>query len=216
VTGEGAVRILCNVAKFAFDDPIVYQNQPGVSHLHQFFGNTAVNAFTTADSIANVGNGTCSGGIANRTGYWTPAMVDASGQIVPPTDWSSGAGTTIYYKVGYDDAGERHHAGADGAAHDRGRQDLVERDAESGARLVDVRRPGTGIQRDDSRLRRSRRARGDLPAVLGRRAPRFAGSQVAHELSDLFEQRAARSVPRSIQRRSRRSRSCSTGRCRRA
>jgi hypothetical protein len=102
VTGEGAVRILCNVAKFAFDDPIVYQNQPGVSHLHQFFGNTAVNAFTTADSIANVGNGTCSGGIANRTGYWTPAMVDASGQIVPPTDWSTGAGTTIYYKVGYE------------------------------------------------------------------------------------------------------------------
>jgi hypothetical protein len=102
VTGEGAVRILCNVARFAFDDPIVYQNQPGVSHLHQFFGNTAVNAFTTADSIANVGNGTCSGGIANRTGYWTPAMVDASGQIVPPTDWSTGAGTTIYYKVGYE------------------------------------------------------------------------------------------------------------------
>jgi hypothetical protein len=101
VTGEGAVRILCNVAKFAFDDPIVYQNQPGVSHLHQFFGNTAVNAFTTADSIANVGNGTCSGGIANRTGYWTPAMVDANGQIVAPTDWSTGAGTTIYYKVGY-------------------------------------------------------------------------------------------------------------------
>jgi hypothetical protein len=95
VTGEGAVRILCNVAKFAFDDPIVYQNQPGVSHLHQFFGNTDVNAFTDSASIASTGSSTCSGGIANRTGYWTPAMVDADGGIVTPST------ATIYYKSGY-------------------------------------------------------------------------------------------------------------------
>jgi hypothetical protein len=103
VTGEGAVRILCNLAKMAFDDPIVFPGQPGVSHLHQFFGNTNVNAFTNADSIANAGNGTCSGGIANRTGYWTPAMIAADGTIVAPTTWTNnlGGGTTIYYKVGY-------------------------------------------------------------------------------------------------------------------
>jgi len=94
-TGEGANRFLCAYAKMAFDDPIVYPGKPGASHLHQFFGNTAVNAFTTADSIAAVGNSTCSGGIANRTGYWTPAMIDAAGQIVPPTT------ATIYYKSGY-------------------------------------------------------------------------------------------------------------------
>lgn len=103
VTGEGAVRILCNLAKMAFDDPIVFPGQPGVSHLHQFFGNTGVTAFTDSASIASTGNSTCSGGIANRTGYWTPAMIDASGNVVPPVDWpDQNGGTTIYYKVGYE------------------------------------------------------------------------------------------------------------------
>ena len=90
-TGEGANRFLCAYAYMAFDDPIVYPRKPGVSHLHQFFGNTNVSAFTTTDSIATTGNSTCSGGIANRTGYWTPAMIDATGNIVTPTT------ATVYY-----------------------------------------------------------------------------------------------------------------------
>jgi hypothetical protein len=94
-TGEGANRFLCAYANMRFDDPIVFPGEPGKSHLHQFFGNTHVNAFTTTDSIATTGNSTCSGGIANRTGYWTPAMVDAMSRVVPP------ARATIYYKSGY-------------------------------------------------------------------------------------------------------------------
>src|SRR5436190_523213 len=34
----GAFRTGCQLTKFAFDDPIVYPNQPGKSHLHTFFG----------------------------------------------------------------------------------------------------------------------------------------------------------------------------------
>jgi hypothetical protein len=94
-TGEGANRFLCAYAYMAFDDPIVFPGEPGKSHLHQFFGNTQVNAFTTADSIAAVGNSTCSGGTANRTGYWTPAAIDAKGHVITPTT------ATIYYKSGY-------------------------------------------------------------------------------------------------------------------
>jgi hypothetical protein len=94
-TGEGANRFLCAFANMRFDDPIVFPGQPGKSHLHQFFGNTNVTAFTTSDSIAATGNSTCSGGIANRTGYWTPAMIDAGGQLVTPST------ATIYYKSGY-------------------------------------------------------------------------------------------------------------------
>jgi hypothetical protein len=90
----GAFRMVCTFAKFAFDDPIVYPKHPGVSHLHMFFGNTGVNAYTTPDSLFT-GNSTCAGGIANRTGYWTPAMIDTrTGTIVKPGP------ITIYYKSG--------------------------------------------------------------------------------------------------------------------
>ena len=34
--------------QLAKDDPLVYPGQPGVSHLHQFFGNTG----TTSGSVA--------------------------------------------------------------------------------------------------------------------------------------------------------------------
>jgi hypothetical protein len=94
-TGEGANRFLCAFAGMRFDDPIVFPGQAGKSHLHQFFGNTDVTASTTSSTIGSNGNSTCSGGTANRTGYWTPAMVDAKGNVVAPTT------ATIYYKSGY-------------------------------------------------------------------------------------------------------------------
>jgi hypothetical protein len=94
-TGEGANRFLCAYAKMAFDDPIVFPGQPNASHLHQFFGNTDVNANTTSETIGSTGSSTCSGGTANRTGYWTPALIDAGGNVVAPST------ATIYYKSGY-------------------------------------------------------------------------------------------------------------------
>jgi hypothetical protein len=94
-TGEGANRFLCAYAKMAFDDPIVFPGKPNASHLHQFFGNTDVNANTTSATIGSTGSSTCSGGTANRTGYWTPALIDAGGTVVAPST------ATIYYKSGY-------------------------------------------------------------------------------------------------------------------
>jgi hypothetical protein len=103
VTGEGAVRILTNLAKMAFDDPIVYPNQPGASHLHQFFGDSRISAFSTGDSLRANCSSTNSGGTLNCTTYWTPAMVSANGEIVPPVDWpDKNGGATIYYKDGYE------------------------------------------------------------------------------------------------------------------
>lgn len=92
----GAFRTVCDVSHFAFDDPIVYPGQPGRSHLHMFMGNTATDAFSTASSIANSGNSTCAGGIANRSSYWVPAVIDtANSQPVMPTQ------VVFYYKTGY-------------------------------------------------------------------------------------------------------------------
>jgi Domain of unknown function (DUF1996) len=94
--GSGAFRVRCGYSHMAFDDPIVFPGQPGRSHLHVFFGNTAIDANSTTNSIANGGGSTCSGGILNRSGYWVPAMVDSqTGRAVVPIDM------IVYYKSGY-------------------------------------------------------------------------------------------------------------------
>jgi hypothetical protein len=50
---------------------------------------------STYASLRDGGNGTCSGGIANRSAYWVPSLIDAGGVPVVPK-WSF-----QYYKSGY-------------------------------------------------------------------------------------------------------------------
>lgn len=88
----GAFRFICAPAGLNWDDPIVYPNQPGKSHLHQYYGNTAITASSTYASIRTFGNSTCNSPL-NRSGYWEPAMiVGATNQVVRP-DFNS-----LYYK----------------------------------------------------------------------------------------------------------------------
>jgi hypothetical protein len=95
-TNIGAFRVACNFSHMLADDPIVAPGQPGASHLHAFFGNTAVDAHSTAQSIATTGNSTCQGGTANRSAYWVPAMIDTRTHApVKPRV------ANIYYKTGY-------------------------------------------------------------------------------------------------------------------
>jgi hypothetical protein len=82
--GDGQFRAACQYSHFAADDPIVYPGQPGRSHLHMFFGNTAVDAFTTTRDLVDSGGGTCNGFELNRSGYWTPALLDGRGNAVVP------------------------------------------------------------------------------------------------------------------------------------
>jgi Domain of unknown function (DUF1996) len=94
--GTGAFRVMCGFSHMAYDDPIVFPGQSGASHLHSFFGNTAIDANTTADNIRSIGNGTCGGGTLNRSGYWVPSIIDsASGAPITPHS------LTVYYKSGY-------------------------------------------------------------------------------------------------------------------
>jgi hypothetical protein len=93
--GTGSFRNECAFSHMSSDDPIVFPGQPGKSHLHTFFGNTAVDAQSSADSIRTSGNSTCRGGTANRTGYWVPALIDAAGHPIEPT------ALEVYYKSGY-------------------------------------------------------------------------------------------------------------------
>jgi hypothetical protein len=90
VDGVGAFRFECLSGQILRDDPIVYPGQPGKSHLHQFFGNTAANANSTYSSLRTTGGSTCTGQGGNttatgqRTAYWMPAMLDGAGNVVKP------------------------------------------------------------------------------------------------------------------------------------
>ncbi|MFL5320381.1 MAG: DUF1996 domain-containing protein, partial [Myxococcaceae bacterium] len=87
----GAFRFICNASHLGYDDPIVYWGQPGCSHLHQFYGNTLANAFSTYESLRTTGESTC-GDVLNRSAYWIPAMMNGKGKVVRP-DY-----VAIYYK----------------------------------------------------------------------------------------------------------------------
>jgi hypothetical protein len=88
---EGAFRFTCTPSHLAYDDPIIYPNLPGQSHLHDFFGNTRASAGSTYLSLRTTGESTCSN-LLNRSAYWIAAMIHPSGKVVRPDVIS------IYYK----------------------------------------------------------------------------------------------------------------------
>jgi hypothetical protein len=92
VTGVGSFRIACEFSHFAYDDPLLFPGRPGAAHLHMFFGNTDVNAYTTWESLRDSGSSTCNGQELNRSGYWAPAMLDADGNVRVPER------IIVYYK----------------------------------------------------------------------------------------------------------------------
>lgn len=87
----GAFRFICTPGQLRRDDPIVYPGQPGKSHLHQFFGNTSTDAYSTYASLRARGDSTCNN-ILNRSAYWIPAMLNGKGKAIRP-DY-----VAIYYK----------------------------------------------------------------------------------------------------------------------
>jgi hypothetical protein len=82
---------MCGPTTLAPDDPIVYPNQPGASHLHQFFGNTSTNARSTLQTLLR--GGTACDLDADTAAYWVPALISTSGQVVRPDRVSA-----YYYK----------------------------------------------------------------------------------------------------------------------
>lgn len=89
--GGGVFSVLqCDLSHRKKDDPIVFPNQPGLAHLHDFFGSTTTSAFSTyAEMLSS--DTTCP--LSNDTsGYWAPTLFDRNGQPVPPT------GVNAYYR----------------------------------------------------------------------------------------------------------------------
>ncbi|MFI6099104.1 DUF1996 domain-containing protein [Lentzea sp. NPDC051213] len=82
-------RVTCASSHRRQDDPIVFQNQSGVSHMHEFFGNRTTNAFSTLTSL-RAGSTNCNP-VSDRSAYWVPTLYK-NGQAVAPDS------VTIYYQ----------------------------------------------------------------------------------------------------------------------
>ena len=94
--GTGNFRTVCQYSHMDTVDPIVAPMVLGGSHLHVFWGNTGTGAASTAQSIAGTGRSTCRGGIANRTAYWAPAVIDTGTHAPQAPELIH-----VYYKSGY-------------------------------------------------------------------------------------------------------------------
>ena len=79
----------CTVSHSKKDDPIVFPNMAGASHMHTFMGNDSTDAASTTETLlANAGS-SCKPG-EDRSAYWIPTLYE-NGQAVEPH------GVTVYY-----------------------------------------------------------------------------------------------------------------------
>jgi hypothetical protein len=81
----------CDWSHSATDDPIVLPGGPGQSHLHEFFGATEANAFSTGASLLT-SDTTCQNK-ADTASYWVPAVYDGDERIQPEE-------LVAYYRTG--------------------------------------------------------------------------------------------------------------------
>lgn len=91
---EGDVRfkVTCKYSHSLSDDPIVYPDQPGASHRHDFWGNTITSATTTTYDELRAGDTTCNDA-EDEAAYWLPSVY-ADGTLVVPSR------LTGYYRLG--------------------------------------------------------------------------------------------------------------------
>jgi hypothetical protein len=79
----------CTVSHALPDDPIVFPNMPGASHMHSFLGNNGTNAGTTLDTLLKNTDSSCKPA-EDHSAYWIPTLYE-NGKPVEPH------GVTVYY-----------------------------------------------------------------------------------------------------------------------
>ena len=72
-------QIRCHSSHLAQEDPIVSRGVPS-AHLHEFFGNTSTNAFSTLKSM--LGKTTTCSASGDTAGYWVPTLISSKGVVV--------------------------------------------------------------------------------------------------------------------------------------
>jgi hypothetical protein len=86
---SGQFVVKCGFSHAATADPIVHPGHAGASHRHDFFGNVATDAGSTAASLA--GGGTTCNLRLDTAAYWAPSLIDHGTPVTP-------LGAVIYYR----------------------------------------------------------------------------------------------------------------------
>ncbi|WP_433367531.1 DUF1996 domain-containing protein [Actinoplanes sp. CA-142083] len=97
----GAVRVAefladCPASHRLPDDPIIFPNMPGASHMHSFFGSVGTNAYSTVDTLLNA-NSNCNPSV-DKSAYWIPTFYNNDVPVEPTT------GVFYYLGEGVSDA----------------------------------------------------------------------------------------------------------------
>ncbi|GAA0574217.1 hypothetical protein GCM10010172_68540 [Paractinoplanes ferrugineus] len=79
----------CTVSHSKTDDPIVFPNLPGASHMHSFLGNDSTDASTTTETLLKNAGSSCKPS-ADQSAYWIPTLYE-NGKAIEPH------GVTVYY-----------------------------------------------------------------------------------------------------------------------
>ncbi|MET0422723.1 MAG: DUF1996 domain-containing protein, partial [Actinoplanes sp.] len=79
----------CTVSHSRTDDPIVFPNMPGASHMHSFMGNKSTDAATTTDTLLKNTGSSCQP-LQDHSAYWIPTLYE-NGKAIEPH------GVTVYY-----------------------------------------------------------------------------------------------------------------------
>src|SRR5438445_6475684 len=77
----GSFGVFCSYSHSLKDDPIMDPGMPGAAHMHDFYGNTTTDAFSTPQTLLG-GPTTCSDSL-DATGYWAPATFMNGVQVTP-------------------------------------------------------------------------------------------------------------------------------------
>jgi hypothetical protein len=80
----GIFNVVCDYSHTLADDAIVMPNQPGLSMIHDFFGNVGADAMSTAVSLQKSPRTTCTSAY-DSSSYWAPQLKRADGSIVAPS-----------------------------------------------------------------------------------------------------------------------------------
>ncbi len=83
--------VTCEPGQISFDDPIVFPDQPGASHQHQFFGNLRAAADPSYEPML-LAETTCEQRL-DTASYWAPTLLDEAGRRVDPLE------LTAYYRT---------------------------------------------------------------------------------------------------------------------
>lgn len=94
----GEFVAFCSYSHRGPHDPIVHPGMAGMSHMHEFLGNTSTGPASTVDSLLAAST-TCDP-VSDLSAYWVPTLYDNADQPVPFER------VTIYYIVDTDDANQ--------------------------------------------------------------------------------------------------------------